>query len=322
MFRNDRSRYFRHAFTSASLLLAVQFASAAWAEDAYALFDSIPAPPASLSGAQAATQVAAGSGSPSLVAPAYDAVNTRIRALLQPKGSVGGFDLGRASSDPAYAAQMQARMQNMSQAEKMAMAQQMMASQQGAAGSPGSTAAVAGFLGGQRPADLAAQQKMRALIEGALAAAGAKHKASDTALTAAAKACPQDKTGWPLESCTKALGTRSIAEHRAIEAAALGSELQAYTQARTIAQAELAKGRSLFASSGASPPAPLIAWAMIYAQMLRDYGDAITVRAAFWSRADQSKYTGQVTVSIGTPGGGEIGWPLESPHVASAKVGL
>jgi hypothetical protein len=282
----------------------------------FEVLNSMPAPPASVSAAGAATQLVTGNDV-RLTAPAYDALQARIKEAVAPTGSVGGFDLARASSDPAYAAQMQARMQTMSTAEKMAMANQMMSAQQASAGANGPIVA---FVGGQRVPDMAAQQKMRALLDGALSSAGAKHRAIDDALNASAKSCPQDKTGWPLQSCTGPLGAKAIAQHRAVEDAALASESQALAQARAIALGELNKGRDLFAHASGTAASSLAAWAMTYVQTLNDYGKAITLRAGFWAHADSSKYTGQVTVYIRGPNGAEIYWPLKDS--GPAGVGL
>ena len=291
---------------------------AAAAADPFAALNSIPAPPANVSAAAAMTQIG-GSSHSLLAAPAYDAVQTRISNALKPTGSVAGIDLARASSDPAYAAQMQARMQNMSAAEKMAMVNQMMAAQQASAGSTG---AVVAFVGGQRSADMAAQQKIRALLDGALGSAGAKHRAVDTALNAAAKSCATDKTGWPLASCTDPLGVKSLAQHRAVEDAALGGEAQALSQARAIALAELNKGRDLLAHASGSTATSLTAWAMTYVQLLNDYSKAMTLRAGFWAHADSSKYTGSITHYI-KAAGGEIDWPLQdASYGPSIGVGL
>jgi len=303
-----------------SMSSAVQVAVAAAGVDPLQVLNSIPAPPANVAAAASATQVAASGAL--LAAPAYDAVQSHITEALKPTGSVGGMDLARASSDPAYAAQVQARMQSMSTAEKMAMANEMMASQRAAAGAPGGTAAVAAFMGTQRGADMAAQQRIRALLDGALASSGAKHRAIDDALNAAAKSCPQDKTGWPLESCTAALGVKAIAQHRAVEDAALGSEGQAFIQARAIALAELNKGRDVLAHATGPSATSLAAWAMTYVQLLNDYGKAITLRAGFWAHAGSSKYTGQVTSYI-RAAGGEISWPLkDGAYGAAMAVGL
>ena len=300
------------AFSGLALLAALPAAAA----DPFALLNSIPAPPASVAAAGAATQVATASDAV-LTAPAYEAAAARIKQAVTPTGSVAGIDMARASSDPAYAQQLQARMQSMSMAEKMAMANQVMAAQQAAAGSNG---AIAAFVGGQRSADMAAQQRMRTLLDGALSSTGAKHRAIDEAVNAAAKSCPQDKTGWPLQSCTGPLGTKSLAQHRALEDASLAGEIQALAQARQIALAELNKGKDLLAHSNGPSAAPLTAWAMIYVGMLNDYAQAITLRAGFWAHADASKYTGSVTAYVRAPGGGEIYWPLK--YSAQTAVGL
>ena len=296
------------------LTLVVPLVAAA-ATDPFTALNSVPAPPANVTGAGAATQV----GGTALAAPAFDAEQARISEALKPTGSVGGIDLARASSDPAYAAQMQARMQNMSMAEKMAMANQMRAAQQASAGSTG---AVAAFLGGQRAADVAAQQKIRALLDAALGSAGAQHRAIDAALGTAAKACPSDKTGWPLPSCTGPLGTKSIAQHRAAEDAALARESQAFSQARAIALAEMNKGRDLLAHASGTSGTSLTGWAMTYVRLLNDYGKAITLRAGFWAHADSSKYTGSVNPYIKSSSG-EIDWPLkDASYGPSIGVGL
>ena len=197
------------------------------------------------------------------------------------------------------------------------MANQMMAAQQASAASNGPAVA---FVGQQRSADMAAQQRMRALLDGALASTGAKHRAIDSAIDAAAKACPQDKTGWPLQSCTGPLGTKSIAQHRALEDASLASEIQALAQARQIALVELNKGKDLLAHASGTSAASLNAWAMTYVLTLNDYAKAITLRAGFWAHADVSKYTGSVTPYVRAPGDGEIFWPLK--YSAETAVGL
>ncbi len=304
-----------------ALLSDPRAAHAATGTDPFAALNSVPAPPVNVAGAAAATQLGGGARS-LLTAPAYDAEQTRISDALMPTGSVAGIDLARASSDPAYAAQIQARMQSMSTAEKMAMVNQMSTAQRASAGAPGSTAAIAGFVAGQRGADMAAQQKIRGLLDAALASAGAKHRAVDDALNTAAKACPTDKTGGPLESCTSPLGAKSIAQHRAVEDAALSSEAQALAQARAIALAEMNKGRDLLAHASGTSATSLAAWALAYVQLLNDYGKAMTLRAGFWAHADSSKYTGLVTAYIRAPGG-EIYWPLkDAAYGPSIGVGL
>ncbi len=293
-------------------LALVSTSDAAAAADPFEILNAIPALPANVAAAGAATQVTAGGDHGPFTAPAYDAVALRITTALRPAAaSSGGIDFSKAASDPAYAAQMQARMQNMSMAEKMAMANQMMAAQQAAAGDPRSTGQIVAFLGSQRPADIVAQQKIHTLLEAALESASARHRAVDSAMSAAAKACPTDKTGWPLHTCTDPLGSKSLAQHRAAEDASLGNEVRALAEARAIALAELNKGRDLFAHGGSANPS-LTAWALVYVQMLDDYARTVTLRAGFWSHADGSKYTGEVANFIRTPGG-EISWPLKAP---------
>ena len=310
-----RSAAVRNTATAAfPILFTLGVAVAAPAIDPFGLLAAIPAAPASVSAAAAAVQVRPDGA---LIVPACVTVDARMSDALKPSGSVAGIDLARASSDPAYAAQIQARMQSMSMAEKMAMANQISASQHAAAGDPAATAAIAAFIGGQRSADTLAQGKIRSLLDAALASAGARHRATDDALTAAAKACPTDKTGWPLESCTSALGVKSIAQHRAIEQAALASEGQALTQARAIALGELNKGRDLLAHASGPAAASLAAWAMTYVQLLEDYSRAIALRAGFWAHADSSKFTGAVSSYIRAPAG-EISWPLKDPAYGPA----
>ena len=303
-----------------ALALALALSGRAFAaDDPYQLIEALPAPPATLEAAKAATVV----GATLQVTPDV-ALNAKITAAIAsagvPSGSVGGFDIARARSDPAYAAAMQARLQSMSEAEKMALVQAMSAQARARATDPGAGAAAA-FMAGQRPADQAAQQKIRALLDGALSAQGALHKGIDRELDAAAKACPADKTGWPLATCTDALGEKSIARHRATEAAGLPAELKAYAEARAIALAEVNKGRDLLARArGAAEAGPMTAWVATYAQLLGDYGAAITLRAAFWARATGHKYTGSVTAFIVGPENIEIHWPLTDP--AAARTGL
>ncbi len=288
------------------------------AADPVTLLNSIPAPPTTVAAAGTATQVST-AGNPLLGAAAYDALNTSIASALQPIGSVGGIDLARASSDRAYAAQIQARMQSMTTADKMAMVNQMMAAQQASAGATGEIAA---FIAGQRGADMAAQQKIRTLLDGALGATGARHRAVAEAVNSAAKACPADKTGWPLAPCTGPLGVKSIAQHRGVEDSSLVGEGQALAEARAIALAEINKGRNLLGHATGPSAVSLVAWAVTYVQILEDYGRAITLRAGFWAHADSSKYTGTVTDYIRTPSG-EIYWPLkDSAYPPPINTGL
>jgi hypothetical protein len=317
------------ATAAALTILCTVLSAATPTADPFDTLNAIPALPTNVASAGTSTHVGAVNDRPPFTAPAYDAVDTRITAAVRPAasvagmtGSAGGIDFARASSDPAYAAQVQARMQTMTMEEKMAMANQMRASAQASMGDPRAMGAIAGFLGGQRSADIAAQQKIRTLLDGALGSVGAQHRAIDEALGSAAKACPADKTGWPLASCTGPLGVKSLAQHRTVEEASLGKEAQAFAQARAIALAELNKGRDLFSNANGVPNPSLVAWAMVYVQMLNDYGKAITLRAGFWAHADASKYTGQVTAYIQAQGG-EIAWPLRnSGYGESTAVGL
>ena len=292
-------------------------AAQADAPDPFALMAQLPAPPSTLDAARAATELDTQGTSASLSAAAYAAHQARLTAATTqaatPHGSVAGFDMARASSDPAYAAEMQQKMQNMSVAERMALAQQMAASRGGGA----ATGQVAAFVAQQRSADEAARTKIRTLMDTALNAAGAKHKAADDALNAEAKTCPQDKTGWPVDKCTAQLGEKSIAAHRAIEASALPDELKAYNAALAVANAELAKGKNVFSQlQGPSDQrGPLVAWALLYVQLMHDYGEAVTLRAGFWSHADHHKYTGLVKVYAGEPSL-DVGWPLAKPSLA------
>jgi hypothetical protein len=276
------------------------------AEDPYVMLDAIPAPPADLATAGRTTQVDSDGSNVALIAPAYDALKKRIAAAaLQSAGSAGGIDFARASGDPAYAAQIQARMANMSTADRMAFAQQVMAAQRQGT-SAAESSALGTFLASQRSADTEATNKIRTLLDGALKATAAKHKSVDDTFNAMAKACPQGSTGEPLDSCTGPLGSKSLAQHRAVEEAALPEEDQAFAQARSIARTELAKGRDLLTRVQGSSATPVIAWAMTYVQLLDDYGRTITVRAGFWAHANASKYTGSVTNYIHTPDGIDI----------------
>jgi hypothetical protein len=288
--------------------------------DARSLFDAVPAPPATLAAAGSATQVTVTGGNSTFTAPAYVAIESKLKAQLAaasaPQGTMGGIDLARAQHDPAYAAQIQARMQAMTTQEKMAFAQQMSATH--AAGGAG-TGVVAAFIGGQRTADQTAQGKMRSELEGALTAAGARHKALDAQLAAQAKSCPTDKTGWPESRCTSALGDKSIAEHRAIEEAALPQESKAFADARALAAAELAKARAVAAQADGASAASLAAWVGTYTELLRVYAEAMTLRAGFWAHANNSKYTGQVSIYVGNPDDGIV-WPLTHPQQARADL--
>lgn len=308
-------------FACSVLLFAHASAALAGPVDgAKSLFDALPTPPATIPAAAAATQVVTAAGNATLRAPAYDSIESRLKAQLAaaaaPQGTAGGVDFARMQSDPAYAAQVQARMQSMSTAEKMAFAQQMSAAH--AAGGP-STGAVAAFVGGQRTADQAAQSRMRSELEAALATAGARHKALDAQLAVEAKACPTDKTGWPESHCTSALAEKSIAQHRAIEQDALPQEAKAFADARAIAAAELTKAHAVAAQAEGASAAPLSAWVGTYTELLREYAEAMTLRAGFWAHANNSKYTGRVTIYIDNPDLG-ITWPLTHPE--EARIGL
>lgn len=97
-----------------------------------ALFNAVPPPPAS-------TQIA-GQWQKNLkiVAPEVVAVETRIdaekkrieAAAVQNAGAAMPPDMARAASDPAYAAEMQKKLEKMSPQEKMAFAMQMQAGAQ------------------------------------------------------------------------------------------------------------------------------------------------------------------------------------------------
>jgi hypothetical protein len=158
-------------------------------------------------------------------------------------------------------------------------------------------------LASQRNADAVATNKIRTLLDGALQATAAKHKAVGDTFNTMAKACPQDSTGQPQQSCTSSLGAKSLAQHRAAEEAALAGEGQAFAQARSIAGAELAKGRDVFNRVQGPSATPVMAWAMTYVQLLDDYGRTITLHAGFWARANASRYTGSVTNYIHIPDG-------------------
>jgi hypothetical protein len=280
-------------------LSTVPMASAA--EDPYVLLDAIPAPPTDLAGAGRVTLIGSDGGNVALTAPAYDALKSRIAAAaVQSAGSAGGVDFARASTDPDYAAQVQARMATMNTADKMAFAQQVMAAQRQGT-SAADSSAVATFVASQRSADTQATNKIRTLLDGTLQSTAAKHKSVDDTFNAMAKACPQGSTGWPLDSCTSPLGAKSIAQHRVVEEASLPGENQAFAQARAIARAELAKGHDVLSRVQGPSAAPLMAWAMTYVQLLDDYGRTITLRAGFWAHANASKYTGSVTPYIHTP---------------------
>ena len=297
-------------------LFLVRIVHAASAADPYSIFDSIPAPATSLMAAQKATKATTRDTGPALVAPDYDASKTRISSALTPTATVGGIDLGRMNSDPSYAAQMQAKMESMSMAERMAMAQQMTSSYSAFAPSPQMVA----FLGQQRTADIAAMQKIRNLLDGELRTTGTRHREVAKAIDNEAKNCPTDKTGWPLEECTQALGQKAIAQHRNVEEAALGSEVKAFAQARAMALAEINKGKDLYAGARGGTAGPFVGWVLSYAQLLQDYADAITRRAGFWAHADTCKYTGAVTCSIKIGSDSSVAWPLDDSPVI--KTGL
>jgi hypothetical protein len=297
-------------------------AMAAPSTDVFMFLDSLPAPPANVAAAGAATRVSPVKGQLLLLAPAFDALKARLTDALKSNGTVGGIDLARASSDPNYAAQIQGRLEAMTLSQKMALANQLKTARTAAAGSTTSSSAFAAFLVGQRSADMAAKEKMRALLDGALGNAGARHRAIDDAIGKAVKSCPMDNLGWPVKSCTDSLGAKSIAQHRAVEEASLRSEAEAFSQAKSLALAEVNKGRTALAQSNGTPP-QLLAWALEYVEILQDYGKSITLRAGFWAHVSGSDFSGSVTPYIGQPGDAII-WPLRDAgaYAQSIAVGL
>jgi hypothetical protein len=288
-------------------------------EDLLSMADQVPALPAGVAAARAATQVRSPGGDAKLVAPAFEAHRRQVMTRIQGAATAntgGAIDVARMQSDPAYAQQMQAKIAAMSPTEKMAMAHTL----QGGMGDPRVAGRVTAFLGQQRAADLAAQAKMRDTLEAAMKTAGRQHVETDRRLDQEAKACPQDKTGWPLDACTGPLGDRAIAEHRRIEDAALPLEAKALAEARAIADAELAKGRAVVAATPADAQASLAAWAGGYATLLGDYAEAMTLRAGFWGQANGRHYVGHVQAYIGAGGDAKITWPLAQP--TQARIGL
>ena len=286
--------------------------------DPYALIQGIPQPPATVELARGVTRLSSSVAPAVLAAPAYAQVkaeiNARARELAVPRGVGGGIDLARASADPAYAQEIQQKVAAMSTAEKMAFMKQMSA----AAAPTASNPAISAFLGGQRSADQSTQRKMIDLFQAAMKVASEQHKAADAQLNAEAKKCPADRTGFPVEGCTRALTERLILDHRAIENRALPIENKAFADALALANLEVRKGKSLFAQAqtgGDAAVAPLSAWVLTYAQILADYGEAITLRAGFWAHANTPKYTGSLSVYVDSPDLG-VTWPLHDPPAA------
>lgn len=291
---------------------------AAAPSDPYTLMQAMPQPPATVDAARGVTRLSSSVAPAVLTAPAYadlkDQISAKARELAVPKGVGGGIDLARASSDPAYAQEIQQKLAAMSQAEKMAFMKQMSAAAAPAASNP----AISAFLGSQRAADQSTQRRMMDLLQAPMKVASEQHKASDTALNAEAKKCPGDRTGFPLEGCTRALTQRSILEHRGIEDRALPLEDKAFADALALANQEIKKGKNLFVqaqSSGDGAVAPLGAWVLTYAQILADYGEAMTLRAGFWAHANTPKYTGSLSVYVDSPDL-NVTWPLRAPPAA------
>jgi hypothetical protein len=301
------------------VLLASCHAAIAAGDDLLSMADALPALPASVGAARGVTDVKALPEGPRLVAPAFETYKLQVKSRVDAAATAnngGTIDVARMQSDAAYAQAMQAKIAAMSPAEKMAFAHTM----QGGTGDPMVAGRVAGFLGMQRPADLAAMTKIRDTIEAAMNVASRQHVEADRRFDAQAKACPTDKTGWPLDTCTGPLGDQSIAEHRRIEDGALPGEAQALAQARAIAATELAKARPVLAATPANARGSLAGWAATYATLLGEYADAMTLRAGFWAHADGRHYTGHVQPYIGPGPEPRVTWPLVAPD--KARIGL
>ena len=286
--------------------------------DPYAVIQGMPQPPVTVDAARGATRLSSAVAPAVLTAPAYAdlkaAINAKARELSVPRGVGGGIDMARASSDPAYAQEIQEKLAAMTMAEKMAFVKQMSAAAAPSASNP----AVSAFLGGQRMADQSTQRRMIDLLQGPMKVASEQHKAADAQLNAEAKQCPTDKTGWPMQECTRRLTERSITEHRAIENRALPIEDKAFADALALTNFEVNKGKSLFVQAqGRGDPtvAPLGAWVLTYAQILADFGEAITLRAGFWAHANTPKYNGSLSVYVDDPDLG-VTWPLRGPPAA------
>lgn len=317
----DRKAYERISIVAVSVLwwcwcqTTVQAATPA---DPYALMQAMPQPPPNVDMARGATRLSSTVAPAVLTAPAFAQLKASITALARdlavPKGVGGGVDFARASTDPAYAQQLQQKLASMSTAERMAFAKQMSAAAAPSASNP----AISAFLGGQRLADQATQRKIIDLLQGVLNTTSEQHKATDTKLNAEAKECPTDKTGWPINECTRKLTERSIAEHRGIEDRALPIEGKAFADALALANAEIKKGKSLYVQAQGTADAaaaPLGAWVLTYVQILADYGEAITLRAGFWAHANTPKYTGSLSVYVDNPDL-NVTWPLRDPPAA------
>lgn len=310
----------------ASAALAVALPCACLADSA-SQFDKLPALPATLAQAAGAVKITTGDN-PALTAPSYDAAAAKLKKGLEDSSEASaqkqmdqggmGVDVKRMQSDPAYAAAFQAKMRDMSPAERMAMSQRMGAAQRadamnqvmaqrGAGGSPMAA------MGASAPEERKVQAAVHAALDSALKASNARHAAVDREIDAAAKACPGDKTGWPLAACTAEAGKKGIAKHRAAETQALAEENAAYAKARALAKPRVDALAALLAkakAAGGSGQASISAGIDLYTQMLLDFARASALRAGFWGGPVVTKYTGQETYLLKAGADRDVRWPV------------
>ncbi len=289
-----------------------------------AMFDQVPAPPATL--AQAGADVGiitdkAGVVSFGLTSPALlksranyhagmDAISQASVDSAAPAAAAGGIDVARLRSDPAYAQQLQQKMASMSQAQKMQMAMQMQASQQQSqqamlANPTGMRAGLAlmsytvGGEGGQRlgTVETTLRKDFTKLVDDY----DARHTALGMKLAAALKACPVLPFSVCHKECGPALGCLAdinrqvpglIAQHRKLAAAELAEERALFAKTRGTMRPVIAKTANLTAAAeAAGTPATqrqagytAIANAALNLQL---FAAKATLRAGYWQNIQQ-----------------------------------
>ncbi|MGH8426806.1 MAG: hypothetical protein ACRES7_02350 [Gammaproteobacteria bacterium] len=298
-------------YAAADVLKAVQW---------QALFDQVPAPPASLAQAGASVVAARNKSNNAYLALTYPTLlrshtdlqaglNAMNQAAAKPAAATLGIDAGRMQSDPAYAQQMQQRMATMTQAEKVQMAMQMAAAQQQAMQTQMSNPAglraggnLTSYVVGEGDQQLGAiEADLRKNLDKIVADYDGRHAALDKQLLTLLKACPQikecgDTTDCaPVPSCVVGINARVpalIAQHRQLAAAELTSERALFTKIRAELQPVIAKTATLTetAEKAGTSASQLQTGYMAIANgagQLQAFAAMTTLRAGFWQGIKQ-----------------------------------
>lgn len=301
------------------------------------LFEQLPAPPATL--AQAGAMVGPTTddkGHP--VLGITDAALLRSKHRLQagvaavniaasaPVAAVTGIDMARMQRDPAYAAQMQKKMESMTQAEKMQMAVQMMAAQQAAAGQSLNIAAMraygalltwVGSDGGR--IDRAQRAQLRSGMQRIAAEYDARHESVDKRMQDLLKACPPiprssnlcgDTDCPPAPACIADLNARVpklIADHRALASAELVEERHLFNSTRATLQPVLHKTAQLTSAveaAGGDNTKTQAGYSMlmIAATQLQQFTALAVLRTGYWQNIRQRPIRDDYLVGAGQLG--------------------